>query len=79
MVDFDNLRRKAEGFVEQHEDQIDKGIDKAADVGGQAVRSPGRDRQGCATSSQDLTHDGRDTVDPDDAPPGKARSQRVTK
>lgn len=31
MVDFDELRAKAEGFLEEHADQVDGGIDKAAE------------------------------------------------
>jgi hypothetical protein len=34
MIDFDNLREKAEEFVEDHADQIDHGIDKAAKMAG---------------------------------------------
>ena len=34
MIDFDNLRDKAEEFAKQHPDQIDRGIDKAAEVAG---------------------------------------------
>lgn len=35
MVDFDNLRDKAEGLAEQHSDKVDGGIDKAADAAGE--------------------------------------------
>ncbi|HET6878461.1 MAG TPA: antitoxin [Jatrophihabitans sp.] len=31
MVDFDELRAKTEDFLEEHADQVDSGIDKAAD------------------------------------------------
>jgi hypothetical protein len=34
MIDFDNLREKAEEFVEEHADQIDHGIDQAAKMAG---------------------------------------------
>lgn len=34
MIDFDNLRHEAEEFAEQHSDQIDRGIDKAAQMAG---------------------------------------------
>lgn len=34
MIDFDNLRDKAEEFVEEHATQIDSGIDKAAEFAG---------------------------------------------
>jgi hypothetical protein len=34
MIDFDNLREKAEEFVEDHADQIDHGIDQAAKMAG---------------------------------------------
>jgi hypothetical protein len=34
MIDFDNLRDKAEEFAEQHADQIDKGLDEAAKLAG---------------------------------------------
>jgi hypothetical protein len=34
MIDFDSLKNKAEDLVEEHEDQIDKGIAKAADLAG---------------------------------------------
>ncbi len=32
MVDFDSLRAKAEDFAKEHSDQVDGGIDKAADL-----------------------------------------------
>jgi hypothetical protein len=32
MVDFDSLREKAEGLAKEHSDQVDSGIDKAADL-----------------------------------------------
>ena len=31
MVDFGELRNKAEGFVSEHDDQVKQGIDKAGD------------------------------------------------
>jgi hypothetical protein len=31
-MDFEGLQDKAESMVEEHADQIDKGIDKAADL-----------------------------------------------
>jgi hypothetical protein len=34
MIDFDNLREKAEELAQQHADQIDKGIDEAARMAG---------------------------------------------
>ena len=34
MIDFDDLRDKAEDFVEEHATQIDSGIDKAAEFAG---------------------------------------------
>ena len=34
MVDFDSLKDKAEGLVQGHEEQIEGGIDKAADFAG---------------------------------------------
>lgn len=75
MVDFDNLRRRAEDFVEQHEDQIDKGIDKAADVAGTKF---GHQEQidKAADKLQDLTQDGKDTVDPGKPHPGKHAHRR---
>lgn len=35
MVDFDGLRDKAEGMATEHADQVDGGIDKAADAAGE--------------------------------------------
>ena len=37
MVDFDSLRDKAEDFAKDHADQVDSGIDKAADLLGDKV------------------------------------------
>jgi hypothetical protein len=34
MVDFDELKKRAEGLVSEHADQIESGIDKAADLAG---------------------------------------------
>ena len=34
MIDFDNLREKAEEIAKEHPDQIDRGIDKAAEMAG---------------------------------------------
>ena len=35
MVDFDELKNKAEGLLHEHGDQVEAGIDKAADLAGQ--------------------------------------------
>ena len=35
MVDFDELKGKAEGLLKEHGDQVEAGIDKAADLAGQ--------------------------------------------
>lgn len=35
MVDFNELKNKAEGLLKEHGDQVEAGIDKAADVAGQ--------------------------------------------
>ncbi len=44
MVDFDGLKKKAEGlkgkaedFLDEHHDQIEKGLDKAGDTVGQKL------------------------------------------
>lgn len=34
MVDFDDLRKKAEGLLGEHGDQVEEGIDKLADLAG---------------------------------------------
>jgi hypothetical protein len=34
MIDFDDLRAKAEDFLEDHADQVDSGLDKAAKAAG---------------------------------------------
>ncbi|MBE7187329.1 antitoxin [Jatrophihabitans endophyticus] len=70
MVDFDNLRRQAENFVEQHEDQIDKGIDKAADMAGKKFGHQAEIDK-AADKLQDLTRDGKDAVSPDPHRGGK--------
>ena len=64
MVDFNNLRRQAEDFVEQHEDQIDKGIDKAADAAGKRFGHQAEIDK-AANKLEDMTKDGNDTVSPD--------------
>lgn len=35
MVDFDELKNKAEGLLHEHGDQVEAGIDKAAELAGQ--------------------------------------------
>lgn len=35
MVDFDDLKKDAEKFVDEHETQVDEGIDKAAHLAGE--------------------------------------------
>lgn len=35
MVDFDDLKKDAEKFVDEHEKQVDEGIDKAAKLAGE--------------------------------------------
>ena len=37
MVDFNELKNKAEGLIEEHADQVTAGIDKAADAAGQKL------------------------------------------
>jgi hypothetical protein len=37
VVDFDSLRDKAEDFAKDHADQVESGIDKAADLLGNKV------------------------------------------
>lgn len=34
MVDFDDLKNKAEGLLGEHGDQVEEGIDKLADLAG---------------------------------------------
>jgi hypothetical protein len=46
MVDFDALRDKAEDFAREHDEQIDSGIDKAADLLGNKVGHEQQIRQG---------------------------------
>lgn len=67
MVDFDNLRRKAEGFIEDHEDQIDKGIDKAAGAAGKRFGHQGEIDK-AADKLQELTSDGKAKVSPEQHP-----------
>ena len=35
MVDFDELKNKAEGLLHEHGDKVESGIDKVADIAGQ--------------------------------------------
>jgi hypothetical protein len=58
MIDFDSLKHKAEEFVEQHENQIDKGIDKAAGVAGKKYGHRSQIDQ-AARKLKDLTDDGK--------------------
>jgi hypothetical protein len=37
MVDFDELRSKAEALLGEHSDQVDDGIDKLADLAGKRL------------------------------------------
>ena len=67
MVDFDSLRSKAEGFIEAHEDQIDKGIDTAAGAAGKRFGHQGEIEK-AADKLQDLTNDGKQRVRPDEHP-----------
>ncbi|HEU5265435.1 MAG TPA: antitoxin [Jatrophihabitans sp.] len=46
MVDFDALRDKAEDFAREHDEQVDSGIDKAADFLGDKVGHDEQIRQG---------------------------------
>lgn len=46
MIDFDNLRGKAEEFLEDHADQIDEGIDNAARMAGKKYGHTSQIEQG---------------------------------
>jgi len=73
MIDFDGLRHEAEGFLEDHADQIDKGIDAAARAAGkkyghdQQIQQgadkleellPGGDEHAAADAGADAHHGG---------------------
>lgn len=59
MIDFDNLRGKAEEFLEDHADQIDEGIDKAARMAGKKYGHTSQIEQG-ADKLEDLLPGGDD-------------------
>lgn len=63
MIDFDNLRGKADEFLEDHAEQIDKGIDKAAGMAGKKYGHGSQIEQG-ADKLKDLLPGG----DEDEAP-----------
>jgi hypothetical protein len=67
MIDFDNLREKAEELAEQHADQIDKGIDKAAQMAGEKY-GHGREFEQAAGKLEEMVTGG------DDAEPGGRRA-----
>lgn len=60
MVDFDGLRDKAENLAEEHGEQVDTGIDKAADFGGDKFGHADQIDQG-ADKLKDMIPGGDDT------------------
>ena len=71
---FDNLKKKATKAVDEHGDQIAKGIDKAADLADSKTKGQHSDKvnkaSGAAKDALDKL-DGRD----DDIPPPTPRTQ----
>jgi hypothetical protein len=74
MIDFDDLRGKAEEFLEDHADQVDQGIDKAAGVAGTKYGHGSQIDQG-AEKLKDLLPGGDDD-DPATRRPGAGAQHR---
>jgi hypothetical protein len=70
MIDFDNLREKAEELAEQHADQIDKGLDQAARMAGKKY-GHGQQFEQAADKLEEMVTGGNDAEPGARRPPGK--------
>ena len=70
MIDFDNLREKAEEIAKEHPDQIDRGIDKAAEMAGKKY-GHGQQIEQVADKLEQMLTGGDDAVSGNRPAPGK--------